>query len=286
VDPEGDYHEFPSAISLRGADPRALADDAMQVLDRPSQNAVVTLLEMRLDDRPEFLQRLLPRLLELRTRTARPHWIVIDEAHHLLPSGWQPSTTSLPAQAKNIALVTVHPDHVATAVLGLVDSLIVVGRDAQATVDAFARGRGDDPSAIRLPAHDHDPKLAWFIRLGELPVRYRGTVPTADRRRHQRKYAAGELGEDKSFYFRGPKGRLNLRAQNLELFLQIADGVDDETWRHHLQKGDVSSWFRDAIKDETLAEEAAAIEANKKLAPSESRAQIRAAIESRYTTPA
>ena len=286
VDPEGDYHEFPSAISLRGTESRAFVDEVMQVLDRPSQNAVATLLEMRLDDRPEFLQRLLPRLLELRTRTSRPHWIVIDEAHHLLPAGWQPSSTSLPAQAKNIALVTVHPDHVASAVLGLVDTLIVVGRDAQTTVDAFARGRGDDAPAIRLPTHAYDPKLAWFIRIGEPPVRYRGTVPTADRRRHQRKYAAGELGEDKSFYFRGPKGRLNLRAQNLELFLQMADGVDDETWRYHLQKGDVSSWFRDSIKDEALAAEAADIEGNKKLAPSESRALIRAAIESRYTTPA
>ena len=53
--------------------------------------------------------------------------------------------------------------------------------------------------------------------------------------RHTRKYAEGELGEDKSFYFRGPDNALNLRAQNLTIFLQMADGVDDQTWRHHLE---------------------------------------------------
>ena len=49
------------------------------------------------------------------------------------------------------------------------------------------------------------------------------------RARHIRKYAEGALGEDKSFYFRGPANALNLRAQNLTIFMQMADGVDDET---------------------------------------------------------
>jgi hypothetical protein len=40
-----------------------------------------------------------------------------------------------------------------------------------------------------------------------------------------------------SRYFRGPEGRLNLRAKNLALFLQIAEGIDDSTWLHHLRAG-------------------------------------------------
>jgi len=63
----------------------------------------------------------------------------------------------------------------------------------------------------------------------------------------------GELGEDRSFYFRGPHGRLHLRAQNLVLLLQIGDGVDDETWEYHLRCGDYSRWVRESIKDEDLA---------------------------------
>jgi HAD superfamily hydrolase (TIGR01484 family) len=283
IDPEGDYHEFGGAIALRGSDTRALAEEALRILERPSENVVLSLLDLGLDERPRFFQLLLPRLLELRVASGRPHWIVVDEAHHLLPTSWQPSEV-MPSQLTNIALVTVHPDHVAEPALRVIDTLIVVGRDPQATADAFARGRGSAP--VRLPVRDEDPQSAWRVRADSPPVRFRSIEPAADRRRHRRKYAEGELGEDKSFYFRGPEGRLNLRAQNLELFAQLADGVDDETWRHHLRQHDVSRWFRDSIKDEALAAEAAAVEAEDDLPPRESRERIRAAIQRRYTTPA
>jgi hypothetical protein len=128
--------------------------------------------------------------------------------------------------------------------------------------------------------------MAWLLQVGSAPVPFRPAEPVAVRRRHQRKYAEGELGEDRSFYFRGPKGHLNLRAQNLEIFKQIADGVDDATWKFHLRQHDVSRWFREVIKDEQLASEAADVEARGELSPAESRARIRGAIERRYTTPA
>jgi hypothetical protein len=58
--------------------------------------------------------------------------------------------------------------------------------------------------------------------------------PRQQLQRHKRKYTEGELGPDRSFYFRGPENSLNLRAQNLMVFLQIADGVDDVTWMYPL----------------------------------------------------
>jgi hypothetical protein len=96
----------------------------------------------------------------------------------------------------------------------------------------------------------------------------------------------GELGPDRSFYFRGRDDRLNLRAQNLSLFTQIAAGLDDETWLFHLRRGDYSRWFHEAIKDDDLARAAAAVEEDDSLAPAESRARMREAIEARYTAPA
>jgi hypothetical protein len=285
LDPEGDYYEFSDAIAIRGGgNPRALVDDSLRVLDRPMENAIVNLLDERLEDRPHVVQLLLPRLLELRAATGRPHWIVIDEAHHVLPSTWQVSQTVLPAQLENLVLVTVHPDHVASSILALVDTLIIVGRDAQTTADAFTRARGLEP--MRLVADQEDTTAAWFARIGGSPRRFKVAKPTEDRRRHKRKYAEGELGEDKSFYFRGPEGRLNLRAQNLELFSQLADGVDDDTWRYHLRRHDISRWFREAIKDQALAHEASEIEAQADLTPQESRERMRAAIQRRYTSPA
>jgi hypothetical protein len=285
VDPEGDYNEFPGAVALRGEDAKTLAGDALQLLERSSHNAVLTLLDMRLEDRPAFLQRLLPRLLELRAVTARPHWLIIDEAHHLLPSKWQPSEALLPAQLRNTVLVTVHPDDVAPSVLNLVDTVIVVGKEPQATIDAFAQGRGSDDVRIPLSVPNGKANSAWLVRLGAGPVSFEAAEPKAERRRHQRKYATGELGEDKSFYFRGPDRRLNLRAQNLGLFMQMAEGVDDDTWTHHLKEHDVSGWFLESIKDEALAKEAADVEADGSLSPEESRARIREAIQRRYAAP-
>src|SRR5262249_10847396 len=110
--------------------------------------------------------------------------------------------------------------------------------------------------------------------------------PKEKQKRHARKYAEGELGEDKSFYFRGPEGALNLRAQNLATFVQLAAGVDDKTWLHQLREGAYSRWFRDAIKDEKLAAEAAAVEQDGSLSAHSSRARIKDMVERRYTAPA
>jgi len=127
--------------------------------------------------------------------------------------------------------------------------------------------------------------LVWW-RYGDTgPFRLHPAQSHTQRRRHRRKYAEGELEPERSFYFRGPDGKLNLRAQNLILFQQLADGVDDATWLYHLRQGDYSRWFRESIKDEALATEAEAIESAAELSASESRAGIKAAIERRYTLP-
>ena len=70
------------------------------------------------------------------------------------------------------------------------------------------------------------------------------------------------------------------------MFLHIAEGIDDRTWEHHLRAGDYSDWFRDKVKDDELADEAAAIEADRSLDLHESRARIADAVLRRYTVPA
>jgi len=107
--------------------------------------------------------------------------------------------------------------------------------------------------------------------------------PQREMQRHSRKYVEGELGEDKSFYFRGPDQALNLRAQNLVLFLQIAEGIDETIWLHHLRAGDYSRWLRDSIKDDELANDVAGIERDAALTASQSRGRVKEAIEHRYS---
>jgi hypothetical protein len=94
------------------------------------------------------------------------------------------------------------------------------------------------------------------------------------------------LGPDISFYFRGPEGKLRLRAHNLKMFVQLAEGVDEDTWLYHLRRGEYSRWFREVIKDMDLAAEAEPIERMADASARDTRALIRAAIDQRYTAPA
>jgi hypothetical protein len=128
--------------------------------------------------------------------------------------------------------------------------------------------------------------LLWERGSGREPAQVRVVQPELQRRRHARNYSEGELGEDRSFYFRGPEGVLSLRVQNLSLFLQIAAGVDDRTWLHHLRAGAYSAWIRDAINDEDLADDFAAVERDRGLSAADSRARIKEAVDRRYTGPA
>ena len=83
-----------------------------------------------------------------------------------------------------------------------------------------------------------------------------------------------------------PEVKINLRAHNLILFMDLADGVDDETWLFHLRGKEISQWLRRGIKDETLATQVAAIERNEKLDARASRKEMRELIEATYTLPA
>src|SRR5205085_3403335 len=64
---------------------------------------------------------------------------------------------------------------------------------------------------------------------GAPAVRFRAAPREVEHRRHIRKYTEGELPPDRSFFFRGPEDRLNLRAANLVRFCELAEGVDEAT---------------------------------------------------------
>jgi hydroxymethylpyrimidine pyrophosphatase-like HAD family hydrolase len=286
ADPEGDYGELEGAIAAGEPSRAVTVPEVVELLQKPEVSVVANMLGIPLADRPGFFADLLPELLALRARAARPHWIVIDEAHHMVPASRDPGSLALPDRLDGVLMVTVHPDQVSPAALRQVTHLLVIGQQPRQTVETFCRAVGRDARAVDPTPLAPGEVLAWDLRAGAPPERVRFAPPKGEHRRHTRKYAEGKLGEEASFYFRGPERRLKLRVQNLSLFVQIADGVDDETWAHHLRAGDYSRWFRDVIKDPELAEEAAAVERQEGLSPADSRARIREAIEKRYTAPA
>ena len=284
VDPEGDYQQLPLATTLGGTEHPPVLEE-VQKAQLKGDNTIVSLTGMAISSRPPFFLQLLPQLLQMRAKLGRPHWLVIDEVHHLLPANWQPPAGVLPEHLRNTLMVTVHPELLDSGLLKRVTTMVAIGPDAGRTLQDFAQATG-----ITLPPLNSTPlaageALAWTPADGHPPLRIKMKASTLERRRHRRKYAEGELPPERSFYFRGPANALNLRAQNLILFMQMGDGVDDETWQFHLGNGDYARWFRDGIKDESLGAEAERI-AGLLVTPSESRALLRKAIERDYTLSA
>jgi len=72
----------------------------------------------------------------------------------------------------------------------------------------------------------------------------------------------------------------------MNMFAQLAEGVDDETWTYHLSESDYSRWLREFVKDQVVADEVAVIEQNQELGPSQSRSRVLETIRKRYTAPA
>jgi hypothetical protein len=285
IDPEGDYEALPHAIVVGNRSHGPSATEVIQVLKTSKDNVVVNLVGMRLEDRPPFFLALLPQLQELRARTGRPHWLIVDEAHHLLPVSWGPGPLVWPGDVTRTLFITVHSRQVSKSVLSTVSAVVAVGQGPEKTLEEFLSAIGE-PLPLDVTQSEAGEVFLWTRDLAVAGGPVRIEPSRVERRRHVRKYAEGELPPERSFYFRGPEGKLNLRAQNLMLFLQLAEGVDDDTWLYHLRRGDYSQWFRERIKDETLAEEARALEEQKHLAPAEGRAALRALVEKYYTQPA
>lgn len=284
-DPEGDYDELENAVCLGDSGNPPQAEEALDLLERVGTNVVVNTQNFNMNERPTFFAQLLPRVASLRARCGRPHWLLVDEAHHLVPAKRSDFAVLLPESMPAVVFITVHPDSMATEALQTVGTVIALGDDAVRVIETFCRAIGvSEPRAAAAPRDDE--VLYWNRNSAREPHAVKVYRPHQTHRRHTRKYAEGDLGDDGSFYFRGEGGQLNLRAQNLQLFLQIADGVDERTWQHHRRAHDYSSWFRHNVKDEELAAEAEAIEDDGELDAAESRARIAAAVKRRYTAPA
>src|SRR5258708_530315 len=100
----------------------------------------INLLGVPLADRPAMFMSLLSRIQELRAKTGRPHWIIIDEAHHLLPATLDSASLTIPKELTSFALVTVHPDQVARAILTSTNGLIAVGPNPATVIEQFSAG--------------------------------------------------------------------------------------------------------------------------------------------------
>jgi HAD superfamily hydrolase (TIGR01484 family) len=277
IDPEGDYERLPATVGLGDTRRAPTVEEVVQSL-RPGENVCVNLLAVPGQQRPAYFAHMARALQELYSNTSRPHWLVVDEAHHVLP----PRAADPPAlEFGAVVLVTLEPGRISPGAVERVTAVLAVGKQPRATLEKAADLLGE-PAPRTAPSD---------LRIGEGMLWQRGeprshlieiVPPTLKRQRHRRKYAEGELPPERSFYFRGPNGALNLRASNLHEFVALVRSVDEATWQYHLQAGDYSRWIEMSIKDKTLAREVAQLERS----PRAQRDTMRRLIERRYAPPA
>ena len=283
MDPEGDYENLGDAVAIVSANDAPRTDEVLEILRKTANSVAVNPLGVKLEDRPGYLAGLLPELLAHRERTGRPHFVVVDEAHHMLPASWDPGATALPSGLRGFMFVTVRPEALSPRTLDCVDRALAVGDEARAALALFARAHGlAEPDSAEAVERG---EVLTMSRTDPAPRRFKIIPGISERRRHLRKYAEGKLGDDKAFFFRGAEGKLRLRATNLIMFLEMADGVDDATWAWHRDRGDFSAWVESCVKDAELAAELRGIEVDR-TPPDSARQMVRAAVERRYTAPA
>ena len=126
------------------------------------------MLGLEVNDRPGFFSGLLPQIAAMRARTGRPHWILIDEAHHLLPASSETATITLPQSLPATIYVTVHPDQLSPDALAGVGIVLAVGDRATEVVASFCEATGiEQPTLPDTPPAERE--VLFWDRAGGPP---------------------------------------------------------------------------------------------------------------------
>lgn len=140
VDPGESRDGMKGTVTLGTGQSRPTADEVLQVLADDRQNAVVNLSGLPVEERPAFLLCLLPRLQEKRAGTGRPHWLIVDQAHQLLPASLE---QALPAGLRRCLFITSHPEQMARPALDSFGTIVALGPTAELSIHEFCRAASE-----------------------------------------------------------------------------------------------------------------------------------------------
>jgi HAD superfamily hydrolase (TIGR01484 family) len=283
IDPEGDYLGLPGVLSIGDSTQPPVIEQVIKLLTQPNESAVVCILSIPLKDRPTYFKKLLNAVLELRSNTGHPHMIIMDEAHHLVPKENDESFFNFPADFNSFLMITTKPELICHSFLKRINIAMMMGELPHQAMSVFAALIGENITTPENVAGDIGEILLWQKGQNVANL-FKSDMPIQFLFRHKRKYATGDMAEN-SFVFKGPDHKLNLKANNLMTFIQMAEGVDDETWLYYLQRKDYSKWFRNSVNDEELVRLTEKIEDTERNAVV-SRKAIFQVINERYTAPA
>jgi hydroxymethylpyrimidine pyrophosphatase-like HAD family hydrolase len=159
IDVEGDYGTVGKAVSLGSPSRPPTANEILKLLQGADKSAVVNLSGLPDGDRLPFLTALTPKLAELRSLSGHPHWVVVDETHHLMPADG-PTGVSL-GNGQSVLHITERPSLVMREVLQVTSLFVAIGAGAQALLDEFCQASGVARPEGSFPELKKDEVLAW-----------------------------------------------------------------------------------------------------------------------------
>lgn len=276
IDPEGDYLTLEDAVTVGGLTVPPTTEESVHHLLQAQLNVVVSALALDPPARIQLFGEMLPFIQDLRRVSGRPYWLIVDEAHYMLPhcAVWPPGFLG----NMGAIIVAVDFDQVCPAVLEGVNVLVTLGSTARELVEQFAKRiqrRCPD-----FPERSPGPEYAclWDLRNDKEVALLNQLRPTQKHHRHSGKYVAGDVGAWHAFRF----STLCQSASNLTEFLSLSTRLEDTALRGYMNAGDFSKWFREIIRDDVLANKTHQVETDATLAPKEALKQISHLVHSRY----
>jgi hydroxymethylpyrimidine pyrophosphatase-like HAD family hydrolase len=289
IDADGRFADVHGAVTLGNATNPPTVEELLNALtEQATASVVVNLAAGDPAGRMRTFEAMATKLNGLRRRLGRPHWCAVATPQHLCGKHAQEALALAAADRSSFLWMCTRPAELPAFILRSVSAVVGLGTEA---AERFLELPHVFPQRPRLaretPPASAEDGLIWRDVADErvCPFRLKAGGPAGAAA--GRPAATRKLGPEDAFRFRGPSGRLDLGAQDLASFAQLASGVDDDIFMHHLQRGDYSRWLRRALDEPALAAEIERIEAMP-TDPVNCREQLKRAIEThlRHARPA
>ena len=134
VDPEGAYAVLDHALAIGNVTQAPALEDARQLLNTYDTNVVVSLEGVPIDARADFFAVLMKCILETRSRTGRPHWLVINEFPQLFRMSAGGSARA-PWPSEGVLHLGTKLESTDQAALRGISTVLAIGHHAQSTLD-------------------------------------------------------------------------------------------------------------------------------------------------------
>src|SRR5439155_1211248 len=155
IDPEGDYQTFAEierVVVLGGSSERALPtpDELRQLLHQPRTSLVLNLSAMSRAEKVAYATKALSAVAFVRSTTGLPHWLILDEAHHIAPADGSPVVDLLRGGAESLCMITLAVTDLAPDVRVLPNVVAATELEAFAAATRAATG-GRAPALAGTP---------------------------------------------------------------------------------------------------------------------------------------